>query len=152
MRVAVAGTFGPLHDGHRRLLRTALEVGADGVVVGLTSDRLARSSREREVPGFAERRDGVETALAELDRWGRDREIREIHDEQGFADDLPDLDALVVSPETYPEIEVINDERRDRGFDPLVAVVVPFVEAEGGERISSTRVVAGEIDEHGARG
>lgn len=149
MRAAVAGTFGPLHDGHRRLLGTALEVGDEGVVVGLTSDDLARSSRDREVPGFADRRAGVEAALRDLDQWGRDWEIQEIRDEHGFADDLPDLDALVVSPETYPEVEAINDDRREKGFDPLVAVVVPFVRAEGGERISSTRVVQGEIDEHG---
>jgi len=49
VNVAVAGTFGPRHDGHRSLLETALAFG-DRVVVGLTTDELARSSRTRPVP------------------------------------------------------------------------------------------------------
>ena len=47
------------------------------------------------------------------------------------------------------ELPERNDERRDRGLDPLLGLVVPFVEAEDGERISSTRMVQGKIDEHG---
>ena len=149
MRVAVAGTFGPVHDGHRALFETALEVGDEGVVVGLTSDELARSSRDRPVPDFEERLRTLKEEFAAHDRWGRRVEFRRIDDEAGFADDEPTLDALVVSPETVPEVEEISDIRRERGMDPLVAVVVPYTYAEDGERISSTRIVRGEIDEHG---
>ena len=149
MRVAVAGTFGPIHDGHRSLFETALEVGDEGVIVGLTSDDLARSSRERPVPDFEERLGKLTSEFAALDRWGREIVFRAIEDEAGFADDNVDLDALVVSPETVPEVEGINDIRRERGMDPLVAIVVPYICAEDGERISSTRIIRGEIDEHG---
>jgi pantetheine-phosphate adenylyltransferase len=149
MRVAVAGTFGPLHDGHRALLRSALEHGDGGVVVGVTSDPLARSTRERRVPPFEERRAAVEAALASLDQWDRPVELRRVENEFGFADDDPWLDALVVSPETVDSLVEINDRRRERGFDPLEGIVVPYVLAADGERISSTRVVRGEIDGHG---
>ncbi|WP_440991223.1 pantetheine-phosphate adenylyltransferase [Haloarchaeobius baliensis] len=152
MRVAVAGTFGPLHDGHRALLETALEVGADGVVVGLTSDRFATSSRERDVPAFTDRADALRRELDALDRWGRTVELREIASEHDFAASDATLDAVVVSRETADEVPDLNDERRGNGLDPLVAVVVPLVLAEDGERISSTRVVAGEVDEHGRSG
>lgn len=148
-RVAVAGTFGPLHDGHRALFEAALEHGDGGVVVALTSDDFARRSRSRPVPPFGERREAVRTAIDGLDEWGRAVEIRELHDEHGIATEAPALDALVVSPETVGELAAINRDRRDAGMEPLAAIVVPFVLAADGERISSTRMVAGEVDEHG---
>ncbi|MFB6138892.1 MAG: phosphopantetheine adenylyltransferase [Halosimplex sp.] len=147
--VAVAGTFGPVHDGHRALFRTALERGDEGVLVALTGDEFARGKRERPVPDFEARRERVREELAALDEWGRDVEIRELHDEHGIASTDPSLDALVVSPETAHELADINEERVGRGLDPMEGFVVPFVRAADGERISSTRLVAGEIDEHG---
>lgn len=151
MRVAVAGTFGPLHDGHRALFSRALERGDEGVVVGLTSDELAQETRSepREVPPFEERRARVSNVVSDLDRWDRDVEIRKIHDEHDFAATEPAIRGVVVSPETEPEVAEINELRTARGLQPLEAIVVPFVRADDGERISSTRMVKGAIDEHG---
>lgn len=149
MRVAVAGTFGPIHDGHREMLRKALEVGDEGVVVGLASDEFANAKRDRWVPEFEEREQQLRETITALDEWDREVEIRKFHDEHGFADDDPELDALVVSPETDEELAAINDDRAERGMDPLEPLVVPYAMAEDGERISSTRIVRGEIDEHG---
>ena len=151
MRVVVAGTFGPLHDGHRKLLATALECGDEGVVVGLTSDAFARGKRDRPVPDFTERRDRLVDALTALDEWDRTVTVREIDDEFDFAATDPTLDAVVVSTESDDELADLNERRREGGFDPLVGVVVPVVRSEDGERISSTRVVRGEIDERGRR-
>jgi len=149
MRVVVAGTFGPIHDGHRRLLSTALECGDEGVVVGLTSDGFARGKRDRPVPDFDRRRDRLVDELTGLDDWGRDVTVRKIHDEFDFAATDPKLDAVVVSTESDDDLATLNQRRRENGLDPLVGVVVPVVRGADGERISSTRVVAGEIDEHG---
>lgn len=149
MRVVVAGTFGPIHDGHRALFTEALERGDDGVVVGLTSDRLARASREREVPPFEARRERVRAEFDRLDEWGREVEIRRIDDEYGFATTDGSLDAIVVSPETDETVAAINRRREGDGMEPLTQIVVPHVLADDGEPISSTRVVRGEIDEHG---
>ncbi|NUC70751.1 pantetheine-phosphate adenylyltransferase [Haloterrigena sp. SYSU A558-1] len=151
MRVAVAGTFGPLHDGHRNLFEHALRFGEDGVVVALTSDDLAVETRHepREIPVFDERVQSVTDAVAELDTWGREVEVRELTSEYDIAEDDPSIDALVVSPETAPELEAINDRRRRRDLEPISGIVAPYVLAADGERISSTRIVKGEIDEHG---
>jgi pantetheine-phosphate adenylyltransferase len=149
MRVVVAGTFGPIHDGHRALFESALERGNEGVVVGVTSDEMARASRDREVPPFEKRRDRVRSELSVLDEWGIDVEIRELDDEYGFATTDPSLDAIVVSPETDETVAEINRRREERGLEPLETIVVPYEVAEDGERISSTRIVRGEIDEHG---
>ncbi|WP_254531589.1 phosphopantetheine adenylyltransferase [Natrinema gelatinilyticum] len=151
MRVAVAGTFGPFHDGHRALFEHALRFGDDGVVVALTSDELAVETRHepRPIPTFGERTRSVADAIAEIDEWDREIEIRQLETERGIATDDPSIDALVVSPETAPELEKINDERRERGLDPLSGIVAPYVLDDDGARISSTRIVRGEIDEHG---
>lgn len=151
MHVAVAGTFGPIHDGHRRLFEHALRFGTDGVVVGLTTDALATETRSepRPIPPFEERKRLVEDAFADLDEWGRPVEVRPLEDEHGIASTDPAIDALVVSPETASELETINDRRRGHGFDPLTGIVAPYVLADDGQRISSTRMVTGEIDAHG---
>ncbi|WP_049991184.1 phosphopantetheine adenylyltransferase [Natrinema salifodinae] len=151
MRVAVAGTFGPLHDGHRQLFEHALRFGDDGVVVALTSDDLAVETRHepRPIPSLDERTTAVADAIAALDERGRDVEIRTLETEYGIATDEPSIDGLVVSPETAPELEAINERRRERGFDPITGIVAPYVLADDGERISSTRIVTGEIDAHG---
>ncbi|TYL38596.1 phosphopantetheine adenylyltransferase [Natronococcus pandeyae] len=152
MRVAVAGTFGPIHDGHRLLLDHALRFGEEHVIVGLTSDELAVETRSvpRPIPSHEERKQSLESVIDAIDEWDRDVTISELDDPQGIISDDPAIDALVTSPETVDELEAVNETRRERGFDPLTGIVAPYVLAEDGDRISSTRIVRGEIDEHGA--
>jgi pantetheine-phosphate adenylyltransferase len=149
MRIVVAGTFGPIHDGHRRLLETALERADDGLIVGLTSDEFATGKREREVPSFDQRRRALDDELAGLDEWDRSWTITAIEDPFGPAATDSSLDAIVVSTETESEVERVNEARAERDLAPLEPIVVPLVSAEDGDRISSTRIAHDEIDEHG---
>jgi pantetheine-phosphate adenylyltransferase len=149
MQVAVGGTFDPVHDGHRNLLRRAFELGE--VTVGLTSDELAREMRPhgRHVRAFEDRRRDLHDELREFaERHGRSAEIRRLDSPTGIATEPP-FDALVVSPETETGGDRINEIRAERGLEPLRIEVVPHRRAEDGEIISSTRIVRGEIDEHG---
>jgi pantetheine-phosphate adenylyltransferase len=149
MNVALGGTFDPVHDGHRKLFSRAFELG--DVTVGLTSDELAPKTRhvERYVRPYDRRQRDLEAELSDFaEEHDREFEIRTLTDPTGIAVE-PEFDALIVSPETEAGGEQINDIRRERGHSPLELVVVDHVAAEDGERISSTRIVAGEIDEHG---
>ncbi|MFB6234804.1 MAG: phosphopantetheine adenylyltransferase [Halopenitus sp.] len=149
MNVALGGTFDPIHDGHRQLFERAFELG--DVTVGLTSDELAEETRHvpRYVRPFEERKADLEAELSKYaDKYDREFEVRELDEPTGIATE-PEFDALIVSPETKEGGKRINEIRTERGHDPLELEVVDHVEAEDGKRISSTRIVQGEIDEHG---
>lgn len=149
MQVALGGTFDPVHDGHLALFRRAFELG--DVTVGLTSDELAPETRhiERYVRPYDERRAELADVLEPLaQEEGSEFEIRELEEPTGIATE-EQFDVLIVSPETRGGGERINEIREQRGFDPLRIEVVDHVPAEDGERISSTRIVSGEIDRHG---
>ncbi|SFS07966.1 pantetheine-phosphate adenylyltransferase [Halomicrobium zhouii] len=149
MKVALGGTFDPLHDGHRALFERAFELG--DVTVGLTSDDLAPKTRraDRHVRSFADRKRDIENELRSFAaEYDREFEVRRLDEPTGIATE-PQFDALVVSPETETGGKRINEIRRERGHDPLEIEVVPHVHADDGDIISSTRIVRGEIDEHG---
>lgn len=149
MQVALGGTFDPIHDGHRALFDRAFQLG--DVTVGLTSDDLAPQTRneERYVRPFAERKTDLESQLESFaERYDRAFEIRSLDKPTGIATE-PGYEYLIVSPETESGGKEVNRLRRENDLEPLEIVVVDHVEAADGNRISSTRIVRGEIDEHG---
>jgi pantetheine-phosphate adenylyltransferase len=149
MNVALGGTFDPVHDGHRALFERAFELG--NVTVGLTSDELAPRTRseERPVRDYERRRRELSAELsAYAGEYGHEFQIRKLESPTGIATE-PQFDVLVVSPETKTGGKRINELRRDRGRDPLTLEVVDSVYAEDGDLLSSTRIVRGEVDEHG---
>ncbi|MFQ3318822.1 MAG: pantetheine-phosphate adenylyltransferase [Natronomonas sp.] len=149
MNVVLGGTFDPVHDGHRALFDRAFELG--DVTVGLTSDGLAPKTRnvDRYVRSFEERKADLEAELAEFaTEYDRAFEVRTLREPTGIATE-PGFDVLIVSPETQDGGEKVNEIREERGLDPLDIEVVDHVYADDGKVISSTRVVSGEIDEHG---
>ncbi len=147
VHVAIGGTFDIIHKGHRALLARAFETG-DRVLIGLTSDRLANSSRSRHVRPFVEREEALMTYI-DSTYPGSDHTIEMIDDRFGPAIHLEDLDVLIVSVNTHPTGIELNNLRKERGLRPLDLLAIPPVLADDGVLISSTRVMAGECDADG---
>lgn len=149
MKVALGGTFDPIHDGHRALFERAFEIG--DVTVGLTTDELAPRTRaeNRYVRPYEQREADLTKELKGFAAtYDREFEVRPLEEPTGIASE-EDFDVLVVSPETVKGGRRINDVRREAGRDPLELEVVDHVLADDGDIISSTRIIKGEIDEHG---
>src|SRR5438445_13831795 len=148
MQVVLGGTFDILHKGHEALLRAAFEGRPERVLIGLTTDRFARESRSRVNP-YAARERTLKGFLAAR-MWGP-MELEPIDDSYGPADDLPDLDVIVVSAERHPVAIALNETRAAKGLRPLEIRAVPMVLAQDGLPIASRRIRAGVIDRTGRR-
>lgn len=163
-RIAIlGGTFTPIHNGHRALLHKAYQTASlhgpgDGhVIVGLADTDLATRTRETpehadKLGSFDERREALDAELSRLGAaYSASYDIIRLQDTQGPAATREDVDALVVSPEAKAQRRAneINRQRVEDGLPSLEIHTAPFVVAEDGTRISSTRIRNGEIDAHG---
>lgn len=144
MKIALGGTFDPLHEGHKRLIRKAFSIGKD-VVFGVTSDEMARKRfrtvlpydvRVRNLRDYVKRNYGFNVSVVKIeDPYGRTLE--------------EDFDYIIVSPETYEMARKINEKRLELGKKLITIIVVDFVVAYDGKPISATRIKNGDIDRFG---
>ena len=147
MRVCIGGTFDILHEGHKRLLHTAFKTAGEGgfVFIGITSGFLAK--KRLIVAPFAQRKKALEAYLSQQ-KIAKQYIIKSISDKYGPAIE-EDFDAIVVSPETQPVAEEINQLRTQKGKKSLRIILVPFVLAQDNQPISSSRIRRKEIDSEG---
>ena len=124
MRVCTGGTFDILHAGHEALLAKAFVLGDEEVLIGITSDRMARKTRKRVNP-LAVRRRNLRALLRR--RGLRRARLSVLEDIAGPAAYEEDLDAIVVSADRIAAAHEINRERVRRGHQPMEVVVVPML-------------------------
>jgi len=141
----LGGTFDRIHKGHKALLAKAFEIG-DEVVIGLTSDDMARSEKSSSVSPYDARKAALKNYLTASGH--SNFEIVSIDDRFGPAKTEP-IDAIVVSKETKGTAEELNAERMRSGLSPLKIVEIAMVLAEDCAPVSSSRIRLGEIDEGG---
>lgn len=79
----------------------------------------------------------------------RDYQIVPLDDYFGIEAYADDVEAVVVSQEMVARVAEFNKKRVSLGIRPLEPLIVDIVLADDGERISSTRIRKGEIDEEG---
>ncbi len=145
--IAVGGTFDQIHGGHRTLLKRAFDT-SELVIIGLTSDAFAASEGKKLDHSFEFRRNQLSKYLAQ-NFPGREYTITKLEARFGKGIFTRKIEAIAVSTETFPSVRDANDKRRQLGLPEMKVEVVPLVVTQDGQKISSTRIRAGEIDEEG---
>ena len=144
-KVVIGGTFDLLHRGHKEIIKKGFEYG--DVVIGLTSNEMAKEMKNRKIEDFEDRKKALENHSQE--NLNKEIEVRKIEDKFGFAVNDENLHYIVVSPETEENSFLINKERENFGKDSLEIIKIDFILAKDGKPISSTRIHNNEIDQEG---
>ncbi|MEW6042843.1 MAG: pantetheine-phosphate adenylyltransferase [Thermoproteota archaeon] len=145
--VATGGTFDILHQGHMALLEESFSI-SEKVIIGLTSDDLAKKKGKTLWHNYSQRLDALEQLIKK--RFPeKSYVISKLENDFGPAVIEGDVQALVVSYETSSQGDVLNKLRKQKNLPVVKVVIVPLVLAQDGKRISSTRIRNSEIDAQG---
>ena len=145
--VALGGTFDIIHAGHMALLDKGFSISKK-VIIGLTSDELAKKKGKKLLNNFQTRYSTLESLLQE--KFPNSVfEIAKLDNDFGPAAIEGDVGALVVSEETSNKGEQLNKLRLEQNKSQVAIIVVPMILAKDGNRISTTRIRSSEIDAQG---
>ncbi|CCW70689.1 unnamed protein product [Phytomonas sp. Hart1] len=139
--IAFGGTFDRLHYGHKLLLAAAALYTTDTLLVGVTGKEMIKNKTLSErIQDVDIRKENVRRFLGKI-RNDLVLQIEIIHDCAGGTELIPELEALIVSPETVKAVDVINEMRQTKyNLEPLASVVIPYVQAMDGRVLSSTEL------------
>ncbi|MGV9203380.1 MAG: pantetheine-phosphate adenylyltransferase, partial [Promethearchaeia archaeon] len=129
--------FDHFHKGHQLLIETGLKI-SEKLVIGLSTEELLKNKEYREhLESYNVRKKHLTQFLkkhSSLDKT----EICELNDPFGPPAREPEYEAIVVSQETYEEALKVNTLRIEKGFKPLVIIVIPILKDTSNRKISST--------------
>ena len=148
MKVCLGGTFNVLHKGHKKLFDKALEVAGENGILYIGRTRGEVIKIKKYVKSFEERKSAIEEYFSNKKKSPIIKiiPISSKYDQSLIYDDY---DAIVVSPETIVTAIEINRRRKEFGNNPLEIVEIPFVLADDGRPISSSRIVNKDINVNG---
>lgn len=137
----MGGTFDHLHEGHKFLLRTALSL-SEFIEIGLTSQSLLENKRyASKLEDYETREEKLKefiSSFADLTRVSI-VEIKNWDDMNQYAQD-PEYEGLILSQETYENGLKLNQNRKNKGLNPLILIVIPLIKDKNNDKISSTSI------------
>jgi pantetheine-phosphate adenylyltransferase len=145
--VALGGTFDLIHRGHIELLRRGFSISSK-VIIGLTSDEFAQKKGKKLLNEYLRRAKSLEETI-KRNFPNVKYEISKLGNDFGPAVLEKDVEALIVSQETFFQGEELNRLRRQRNVPDVQVIVVPMVLAKDGKKISTSRIKNSEIDADG---
>lgn len=147
-QVVLGGTFDRFHCGHKALISKAFEIG-DKVTIGIGTAELYKNKLLSDsIEPFSLRKKSVSEFLKK-NSWLKRAKLISFSDFTGGTDKEKNINAIVVSRETFPNALKINQLRDKNELPSLRIVVIEDVLADDGKLISSERIRAGEIDREG---
>lgn len=139
--VGLGGTFDHFHEGHALFLDISCYY-SDQVHVGLISDKyldINPKKFRKKIYKYSKRALNVEkhikhrkklSNIIKIDSKGKDIE---------YASES-DLEAIIVSQETYSGALRINSMRSSIKKDPFTIILIPFVVSEDRKKLNSTQI------------
>ncbi len=146
-KIALGGTFDHFHKGHMKLIDRAFKERYH-VIIGVTTDSFAKKLGKADIEPFELRIKKIREYI-ERKYLGKSFSIIPLNDPFGPIIEDNEIVALVVSPETLARGLEACEIRERKGLNHLDLYIVPFVLAEDGLPISSTRIRKGEVDQSG---
>ncbi|MHA1972382.1 MAG: pantetheine-phosphate adenylyltransferase [Candidatus Hodarchaeales archaeon] len=138
----IGGTFDRLHSGHKLLFEIAAFY-ADILKVGLIDSSYFKEKPKEEqslIQNYNIRYSNLKDyGINFLKRKLVIFRVKHVGEDRKIAVEQQ-LDALVVSPETYTGALEINKKREERGKKRVSIIISPFVLSQNGIRESSTRL------------
>ncbi len=140
-KAVLGGTFDRLHSAHKKLLETAACL-AQNVFIGIVGDALGKKLFPKKkhnelIQPFNVRKENVESFMK---KFRCNVEIGELKDPWGPAPYDENADLIVVSEETKPAAEKINEMRKENNLPPLHIYVIEWIIDRDGKPISSTKL------------
>ena len=139
--VGLGGTFDHFHEGHALFLDISCYY-SNQIHVGLISDKyLDRNPKKlrKKIFEYSKRALSVATHIEYRKKFLTIVEIDSLDKDVKYASES-DLEALIVSQETYSGALKINSIRSSLKKDPLTIILIPFVVSGERKKISSTQI------------
>ncbi|CUM67193.1 uncharacterized protein PRCAT00004886001 [Priceomyces carsonii] len=140
---AVGGTFDHLHDGHKILLSMASFLTKRKLIIGITGPKLLEKKKFAEVlESFEQRQSKVISFIQIISRKEITYEIYKINDVCGPTGYLKDIQALIVSRESFSGGEYVNNYRSEHDLPKLDVIVINVI---GKDKIEDDKDFDGKL-------
>lgn len=137
----MGGTFDHLHEGHKFLLKTALNLSHQ-IEIGLTSQELLKNKKYySKLENYRTRENNLKHFISSFTDLNRVNivEIKDWDDMAMYSQD-PEYEGLIVSQETYSNAVKLSELREEKGLSPLILIVIPLIRDKERKKISSTAI------------
>ena len=136
-KIALGGTFNRLHSGHRYFLSLVKYYGKQAII-GLCSDQMIKTRKKnfRKILPFKERKKALENYFK---RTGLKSKIVEINDIYGPAIKDKEIEAILLTEETFSNGIKINKIRKKNKLKELHYIILPYLLDKTGKKMGSKK-------------
>ena len=137
--VAVGGTFDHLHAGHRLLLAATAFVAKEKIFVGIAGDDLLKKKKHAELLETFDQRSHHVVEFLQTSRPDLEVDVSTLSNAPPKAATIAEITGLVVSEETLPGAQQLQQMRRDHGIEePLHLIITGLIGGNTETKLSST--------------